>query len=397
MMSIDYASPVDGPESQTSVPTVDRTDLMTAACRSLRDAWRRAAVPLCRSLRAHLLFIATIAIYVTAELFLPAMLGIATPFEPAFSYGFFASMSGLTLAVPACLYIFYVMIFVRPTRLTLHLVGDVRRFISMERVAAVVPVFALFPFFGSAFSYFRIYIPSFRPFSWDPTLAEWDRWLHGGIHPWEWLQPVLGHPYITTIINGFYHLWFAAMFGVILWQMGSLSRPRLRMQFFLTFVLLWALLGNIAATLLSSAGPVYYGRVTHLDDPFAPLMDYLRAANEVTPVWALNVQELLWTSYTENGLAIIGGMTAMPSMHIATSTAFMLVALATNRRLGYLFAAFAVLMQIGSVHLGWHYAIDGYVAAIGTWVIWLAVGWFLRRNAIIHLLWGKEADAHGTS
>jgi PAP2 superfamily len=183
------------------------------------------------------------------------------------------------------------------------------------------------------------------------------------------------------------------MFGVILWQMGNLKRPRLRMQFFLTYVLLWALLGNVAATLLSSVGPVYYGRLTGLSDPFAPLMDYLHAANEVVPVLALNVQDMLWKSYSENGLAIIGGITAMPSMHIATSTSFALVAFATDRRLGYLFAAFAVIIQIGSVHLGLHYAIDGYAAAIGTCLIWLAVGWLLRQRIVMRLLGDTDADS----
>ena len=359
----------------------------------LRDAWRRTLPLLGRSLRTHLLFIAAIAVYVLAELYLPALLGIATPFQPAFGYSFFASMSGLTLAVPACLYVIYVMIVMRPPRLTAHLLGDLRRFVSVERVATALPVFLLFPFFGSAFSYFRVYIPSFRPFSWDPMLAEWDKWLHGGFYPWEWLQPVLGNPYVTAACNGFYHLWFLAMFGTILWQMGSLKRPRLRMQFFLTFVLLWALLGNIAATLLSSAGPVYYGRVTGLPDPFVPLMDYLHAANAVVPVMALTVQDMLWESYSQHGFAIIGGMTAMPSMHIATSTSFALVAFGTSRRLGSLFIAFAVMMQIGSVHLGWHYAIDGYVAAIGTVIIWFAVGWLLRRRSIAWLLWGETSIA----
>jgi hypothetical protein len=359
----------------------------------LADAWQRVMSAIRRSLRAHVLLIVLIVVYVLAELYLLPLLGMATPFEPAFGYKFFASMSGLTLSVPALLYVLYVMIRVRPPRLTVHLLGDIRRFVSVERLATVLPVFLLFPFFGSAFSYFRVYIPSFQPFSWDPMLAEWDRWLHGGVDPWQWLQPVLGHPYATAIVNGIYHLWFVVMFGVILWQMGSLKRPRLRMQFFLTFVLLWALLGNVVATLLSSAGPVYYGRVTGLPDPFAPLMAYLYAANEMVPVMALNVQEMLWDSYSEHGLAIIGGMTAMPSMHIATCVSFALVAWSTDRRLGYLFIAFAVIMQIGSVHLGWHYAIDGYVAAVGTWLIWCAVGWVLRSEPATRLLWARDPEA----
>jgi len=357
------------------------------------STWTGFLAELRRSLRAHALFIGLIALYVLAELSLPAAMGVATPFEPVFSYNFFASMSGLTLAIPACLYVLYVMIAVRPLRLTAHLLGEFLRFASARRLATALPVFLLFPFFGSAFSYFRIYIPSFEPFGWDPVLAEWDKLLHGGQYPWLWLQPILGHPYITSMINGFYHLWFAVMFGVILWQMGSLTRPLLRMQFFLTFVLLWAALGNLAATLLSSAGPVFYGRVTGLVDPFADLMSYLRAANEVAPVMALNVQEMLWGSYSDHGLAIIGGITAMPSMHIATCTSFALVAWACDRRLGLVFALFAVIVQIGSVHLGWHYAIDGYVAAIGTLLIWFGVGWFLRRPAIRQILGHGSDDA----
>jgi hypothetical protein len=210
------------------------------------------------------------------------------------------------------------------------------------------------------------------------------------MHPGEILQPLLGYPLITAAINGVYHLWFLLMFGVFLWQSGSLTRPHTRMQFFLTFILIWAILGNFLAILLSSAGPVYYARVTGLASPFQPLMDYLYAADKIVPVMALDVQEQLWGSYARNGLATLGGITAMPSMHVATSLSFALVGYAHNRKLGHLLLAFTFIVQIGSVHLGWHYAIDGYVAAIGTLLVWWCVGRFLMLGWVRRLLWGSD-------
>jgi hypothetical protein len=37
---------------------------------------------------------------------------------------------------------------------------------------------------------------------------------------------------------------------------------------------------------------------------------------------------------------------------------------------GRALAAFAVVIFLGSVMLGWHYAIDGYVGAAGVAAIW---------------------------
>jgi membrane-associated phospholipid phosphatase len=170
------------------------------------------------------------------------------------------------------------------------------------------------------------------------------------------------------------------------WQAVSLGRPRLRLQYLLTTLLLWALVGNLAATLLSSAGPVYFARVTGLPDPFAPLMAYLRQANEVVPVMSLQVQDMLWQAYSGNTTDIGAGISAMPSLHVATSFSYVLVGFAVRRWLGIVLAGFAAVILIGSVHLGWHYAIDGYVGILCTVAIWFSVGWLLDRPAVARLL-----------
>lgn len=41
---------------------------------------------------------------------------------------------------------------------------------------------------------------------------------------------------------------------------------------------------------------------------------------------------------------------------------------------------FVTLIFIGSIHLGWHYAVDGLVAFAMMSAIWWAAGWFLETT-----------------
>ena len=64
----------------------------------------------------------------------------------------------------------------------------------------------------------------------------------------------------------------------------------------------------------------------------------------------------------------------MPSMHVALTTLFALVCWGTKRWIGILMSFYALIILIGSVHLAWHYAIDGYAGALGMIAIWWVVG-----------------------
>lgn len=357
----------------------------------------RALVELFRSLRAHSLFIALVAVHLAAAYAAPRVIHVTAPFSIDLYGDTFAVLTATVLIVLAAAYVIRVMVVTRPDRLARHLWHDLgTRYLTVERICAALPVFLMIPIVSATFSYLKSMIPAVAPFSWDPLLAEWDGVLHGGYHPWEILQPLLGYPYVTFAINVFYNLWFLVLFGVMFWQTFAVSQPRQRMRYVLTLVLVWIVLGNLAASLLSSGGPVYYGRLTGLPDPFAPLMAYLRAANDILPIWAVTTQDYVWDIYVQGGFDLGSGISAMPSIHVATSFSFALIGFATSRPLGIAFSLFAALILIGSVHLGWHYAIDGYVSIIATWLIWVGLGWLLDRPFITWLLWGDRASARLT-
>ena len=86
------------------------------------------------------------------------------------------------------------------------------------------------------------------------------------------MQPILGHPLATIVIDTAYHvLWLMLLFIVALWHALGRHSFMVRTRFFVSFILILGLLGNLVTVLLSSAGPCYFDRVTGLASPYSPL------------------------------------------------------------------------------------------------------------------------------
>ncbi len=251
---------------------------------------------------------------------------------------------------------------------------------TIERAAHALFPLLLIPLFSSAFTSFKNAIPHIVPFSYDRLFMEVDRWLHFGHHPWALLQPMLGHPLATSAISYLYNLWLPLMYLILCWQIFSTKDQRLRMQYLISFVVAWSLLGSLLALFMSSAGPCFYEYFVAGPNPYAPLMDYLRAGDLQFKNWSLEAQAYLWTAYSSQEIATGGGISAMPSLHIAIGVLQALMAWRMSRKLGWLLSAYAGVLLIGSVHLGWHYAIDGYLAAILAVILWKIIGRVLRHH-----------------
>ncbi len=281
---------------------------------------------------------------------------------------------------------------VRP--LSLHaLLRDIRHDdkLRLSRLAySAIPIMSVIAF-QSAFTSFKSSITVMYPFHYDALFMEIDRWLHFGRHPWEWLQPLLGYPFATSIVSFAYKLWYGLFYLIFFWMTFSMRDPLLRMRYLLSYLLCWSILGSLVAVLLSSAGPCFYGLVVVGDDPYAPLFDYLNAADAQYQNWSLSAQAYLWENYSQGMLNTASGISAMPSMHVAIAALQALLGWQISRRVGWLLTAYCGIILLGSVHLGWHYAIDGYVSILAVVVIWKAVGWALRFHP--SLAWsGKESD-----
>lgn len=221
-------------------------------------------------------------------------------------------------------------------------------------------------------------------FPYDRVQADIDAFLHFGVDPWRYLYAVARNETLLMVIDWNYGvLWFFVGFGALAFIAISPKTESIRGRFLLCFMLVWIVVGNVFAGLFMSAGPVYYGPVTGDVDRFAEQLAFLNAAVEGASSVAI-YQNYLWELHQSGTAGFGSGISAFPSIHVALVTMIAMFAWEIDRRLGILAWAYVVVIQLSSVYLAWHYAIDGYasiliVVAIHLMVKRLPSHWFMPR------------------
>jgi hypothetical protein len=238
-----------------------------------------------------------------------------------------------------------------------------------SRFFVCLMAYALFLF---VFVGFKGSIPVFHPFALDQVFMGLDRALHFGRDPWRLLQPLFGVPLITNALDGLYYAWFTVNIVMVAWFAWQ-EDSRERRRFFLSYLLTWVVLGNVVAMALSSAGPCFFDLATGSLGPYADQMAYLRGVRYALET--LDVQGMLLAAYNATEVHTIEGISAMPSLHVAMPFVFATITARSSRVVSRCFLVFGILILIGSVHLGWHYAVDGYAAILGA----LSICWLVDR------------------
>lgn len=247
-----------------------------------------------------------------------------------------------------------------------------------ERLASNIPMFLALAAFMPMFSAMKSAIPLFTEFDWDETFIAWDIALHG-TDPWRLLQPIIGYPPVTFVLSSLYQIWLLLIYFGCVFFCLFVPDARLRLRYFTSYFLMWSILGIAGAQYFASIGPCFL--LTLEGDPrFLELMGYLYTVDTDWPLVSLRVQEILIRAYHVENHELGSGITAMPSMHVALAFLFAIAIFKHRRVIGWIFGAYAVVILITSVHLGFHYAVDGYASILGVLVIWWLSGVLIRKE-----------------
>lgn len=231
---------------------------------------------------------------------------------------------------------------------------------------------------GTAYNIFKQRMLPESGYGFDTFLAAVDRRLFG-TDPWQLTHALLPSAEATRFIDLAYHPYFFPMtMGIAICTFLPLaSRQRLRHT--LAYAMLTIVPTSLVAWTIPAVGPCFEAFYHH-NMQFVGLTDTLAAQQAAViaaghaPLESVVAQAKLQSLFNAPGIADGGGIAALPSMHNALSTLFLCFAVGFDRRWLWGAVPYAALILFGSVHLGWHYAIDGIVGIGLAFLMWRVAG-----------------------
>lgn len=228
----------------------------------------------------------------------------------------------------------------------------------------------------TSFTVFKGAVIGADGYDWDATFIAWDKAIFGGYHAWEWTHSIFSTPEATHWIDFFYHPAFFPMMLGFLYCAVAHEKKALRHTYMISYLGSFLIIGMIMANMFDSAGPVFDGVMYGDGSTFAPLLERhaTQLSAEAGPEVTMRLINYLTTLNLSDEIQMGAGISAMPSMHIVLVLLWLFPAWHLNKYLGVVFTIYTVIIWIGSVHLGWHYFVDGLVSLVVLSVIWRVAG-----------------------
>lgn len=219
-----------------------------------------------------------------------------------------------------------------------------------------------------SYTWIKLAIPLIHWSNLDPQLWKLDQTLHGGISPSLFATGLFTNPLFLRFLDYLYALWLP----VVLAGQGFFSvdlQNEFRARFFFSIIAVW-MVGVWIYVAVPALGPVYIWpqvfREVHASMPLQADTQRVLGANYAKVVESRKTGRIKAPFNPSYGVA------AMPSLHVAMMMLLFLWARKWHSVMAFFFAVIGVLIFIGSIVSGWHYAIDGYAGALLAWGVYCA-------------------------
>lgn len=215
----------------------------------------------------------------------------------------------------------------------------------------------------TAYTSIKQAIPLINPGRYDGMLIDIERICHLGWLP-PWALASSGAPqWWLTMLDRCYYLWFPIKPLIVGYFLTHRNVAK-RHHFLAAYLGVW-IVGALLGLMVPSHGPCYIdaGRFPAGEMPLC----------EFAEDWlGVHYEHLRTITLHGNGNLTFGtGLMAMPSLHVTICILYVVFLWDEARWARWGAVLFAVMIFLGSLYSGWHYAIDGYAGVfIVAFVVW---------------------------
>jgi hypothetical protein len=289
------------------------------------------------------------------------------------------TIGNLTLLICMVLIVFLaqqysVLLSPRVQKPYVHIAIAFSKYLKLQNSLEIFLSYISLSIVATSFTIYKSSVVGSNGYTFDSLFSSWDQIIFGRA-PWILTHHIWSSPTATIVLDALYHPLFLPMLLGYALAMVTRGKKSLRYTYICTYLISYLVVGMILANFLPSAGPIYDGELYGDGNIYKPLIERMSDINENShSLSSASARDYLLATHRLGIVNFGGGISAMPSMHIVFTLLWVISSWHLSKWAGLACTAYGFLIWATSIHLGWHYFVDGLISILVVAPIWWLVG-----------------------